>query len=200
MDPQSVVSRVVERVLGDGSVPEVSYKTILTPTSVVFRIDYLAGEKNGTLYAKLIAENESSIEIQRHRKEFDTTRRVRAALPTDRELDVVTPAAYLDEIDALVTWGVAGHSLQDIIANSQRFRYMMRNAEPERLSRLAGQWLRRFHGADLLAGDFDVGKIIYDYCAERLDLLARTKDSRVSTDLANLLKRKIADWTEESMV
>ena len=153
------------------------------------------------LFVKLPVESgpKFSVRVDRLRREFEMTKRVKAACPETRELKIVSPAGFLEEIGGLVTWEIDGDSLQDTISTKIRFQFGAPAPGMLRLCELAGRWLRRFHCLRLLEDQPDLREILTVYCGDRLETLVAIKGSKVTRNLANSLKKKISGWIDEAL-
>ena len=201
MDYQRIAGLVAETVLGDPNAKLLAHEEIRTPGHLVFRLEYLSGGTPKELFVKLPLVNDSRFQYkaERLRIESDLTQRVKSAFSSDPELDTVSSAGFIDEIDAMVTWGIHGDSLQTRISSKLRFRYLRKNPELERLSGLAGKWLRNFHELDLAVNKNHLRGIVSSYCEYRLELLARAKNNQISESLAETIKSNISGWLDDSL-
>jgi len=201
MDVKRVIRSVSAAVFGDPHAKLLSHQEIQTPSYLVLRLEYLIDGISKELFVKLPRSREVRFQnsVRRLRAEYDITRQVRATLPSSPELDTVAPAGFVNEIHALVTWGVQGTSLQTHISSQLRFRYFRRDHALERLSELAARWLRNFHSSGLTGSNNDLRTIVSRFCGDRLDELSSTRNSQISKSLAESLKKEIVLWIDASI-
>jgi aminoglycoside phosphotransferase (APT) family kinase protein len=201
MDLQYIAELVAKSVFGDRNANLLTHKEIQTPSSRVFRLEYAVDGASRALFVKIPADDiaHSATVIQRLRHEYAVTARIKPAFKADPALRTIAPAGFIDQINGLVTWEVKGNSLQDHISARLRFRYRQEVPELERLSKLSGEWLRHFHSLDMAEGNPDLRQIISGYCEDRLEVLSRTRNSRISEELADSLKQNISQWIDEAL-
>lgn len=203
MDPQFIANVVTKSIFNNKDTTLVSHKKIHTPSSLVLRLEYLLGEQSKVLFVKMPAEDKNSRQttmiIQRLKREFQLAERVKSSFAATTQLEVVSPAGYINEINGFLTWEVQGDCLQDIINRKLRFQYWQEITELERLSNLSGQWLHRFHSMDIIDNHFKLSEDISEYCNGRLDALVKIKNSRISKELSQTLKNRIAEWINQSL-
>jgi hypothetical protein len=138
------VSRLVSRtILEDNHANLLSHREIRTPGSLVFRLEYASREGSRILFVKTPAEGKNASQttksIERLIKEFEVTELVSSALESTTELETVSPAGFIDEINGFVTWEASGNSLQDLINSSLGFRCARESPEIRTLRRLTGR-------------------------------------------------------------
>jgi len=203
MDLEYVAGVVAESVFGDRNTKLLGCNNIQTPSSLVFRLEYAIGGTSRVLFVKLPAEGKDNKQtakiIQRLQREHYLIERVKSAFKTSPELEIVPSSGFIPDINGLVTSEVRGASLQDLISARLRFRYGRGTPELERLSGLAGKWLHRFHSLDIVGGKIDLRQTISTYCGDRLEVLARTKNSQISKLLSESLMRNISTWIDEAL-
>jgi aminoglycoside phosphotransferase (APT) family kinase protein len=203
MDIQQVAKRAAMIALGGGTVQLINHKEIHTPNSLVYRLTYQKGGRSKVLYAKMPAEGKSKAQtartIERLIREYQLSKSIASALPDTPELATVSPAGYIQEFNALLTWEVRGNALQNHLTNQLRFNYGSAPDELHRLVRLSGNWLRRFHDLDLIDSECNPLKDTFEYCSCRLDALVAHENSRMPEILAKTLKKKILKWSEQAL-
>ncbi len=203
MELQYIADITARSILGDHNIALETHEQIQTPNSLVFRLEYLIGNISKTVYVKIPIEGKNSRQtakiIKRLKYEFQLAKLIESKFNSTEELEVVSPAGYIDEINGFVTWEVQGNELQDIINNKLRFHYGGAIPELERLAKLTGEWLYRFHSMEIVDNQFDLRKDILNYCGDRLDLLVNKKNSQVSTTLAKSIMHNIETWVNDAL-
>ena len=203
MNFQTIAETAAEHVFGEQKATLLSCEKIKTPGSTVIRCEYAIGTTSKALFLKLPAENKDSKQtnnfIQQLKGELYLAEHVKSAFKATPELEVVSPAGYIDDINCFVTWEIQGDSLQDVISAGLLFKYRQDIPELVALSELCGKWLKHFHSLDLLEGEIDLRQDILSYCSNRISVLVRTNNSRVTKAFAEHLKQNISAWIDDAL-
>jgi len=201
MDIKYIAELTAKAVFSDPNTKLLDYATIQTPTSSVLRLKYAIDGSSKVLFVKLPAENIARPErfIKRLKREYLISNQLVASFSSTSELDTVTPAAYIDEVNGLVTWEIQGQSLQDVISKKLLFRYGQLTPELSRLSELSGKWLNHFHSLDITDIKTNLPEDILSYYKGRLDSLAQNKHSQISKTLTESLTDDFSMWIDEAL-
>lgn len=160
---------------------------IANPYSRVFRIDLESRRAPLRVFLKIprVRPDNCHKVAASLRNEFDALTFLEGRFGSTVGLGVVTPLGLYLEHHALATLEAQGVSLRAELARAAE--WLVRRERRERLRELVrgcGRWLRQFHALTARpCASFDAGELA-EYCAQRLDRLAR---SAASTDARNAL-------------
>jgi tRNA A-37 threonylcarbamoyl transferase component Bud32 len=167
----------------------------------VHRLEFAVAGETRALFVKLPRESGPNREMyaRRLRRESEITQRIKAQFVETGELRIVTPAAYIDEVDGLATWEVPGDCLLDLISNNLPLRFGRTAPRLAYLCELAGRWLGHFHRIGYVADRSALRSSLTRYYEVRIDELVDNATSRVSRSLAETLLRRISNWLDQTL-
>jgi hypothetical protein len=167
----------------------------------VHRLEFAVAGESRTVFVKLPRDSGPSRDmyVRRLRRESEITQRIKARFPETRELRIVTPAGYIDEVDGLATWEVPGEPLLGLISNNLPLRFGRTAPRLAYLCELAGRWLGQFHRIDHVPDRAALRSSLTRYYQARIDELVDNPASRVSKTLADTLLRRISSWLDQTV-
>lgn len=154
-----------------------------------WRMDFDDAGVERSVFVKFPAETGPRYQLfaQRLRREFEITRQVQSAFRETAHLETVKVAAFVEPLQALVTWAIPGKSLESSLRKESR--PFSRHLEPAvQACSHAGEWLRELHRLPVSQDHEDARKQIATFLDDRLVTLQRLPGSEVSESLARTLR------------
>ncbi len=178
-----------------------SYEIHRHPYSETLRLQIMAGSSERVVWVKLprIRPDNADFVADRIHAEYRILEKLDAHFRDRRDLNVVRPVAVLDTPLALITEEAPGSTLQKTLVRGGRFPAVLwRTTRLLQLSRLCGEWLRRFHETTLSRNDEAKWDDTRAYCEHRLELLVGESASGVDSRLAERIRNRLVACIDEA--